>query len=130
LVATLTPSGTDTPVRFVATLAPGQSVTLSTARMLGESAVQVRFIRQGDQVIVAGAKSPEVATHWSSSQPVGANDKITNGRRRHIGGPGMIAVEAFLTLMADIHRRLDLIEKCEREQTELLAKRLQQGKSP
>jgi hypothetical protein len=42
----------------------------------------------------------------------------------------MIAVEAFLTLMADIHRRLDLIEKCEREQTELLAKRLQQGKSP
>jgi hypothetical protein len=63
LVSTLTPSGTDTPVRFVATLAPGQSVTLSTARMLGESAVQVRFIRQGDQVIVAGAKSPEVATH-------------------------------------------------------------------
>jgi hypothetical protein len=63
LVATLTPSGTDTPVRFVATLAPGQSVTLSTARMLGESAVQVRFMRQGDELFVAGAKSPEVVTH-------------------------------------------------------------------
>ena len=46
LVATLTPSGTDTPVRFVATLAPGPSVTLSTARMLGKSAVQVRFMRR------------------------------------------------------------------------------------
>jgi hypothetical protein len=33
-----------------------------------------------------------------------------------------------LTLIADIHWRLDLIEKCEREQTELLAKRLQKGK--
>jgi hypothetical protein len=63
LVATLMPSGTDTPVRFVATLAPGQSVTLSTARMLGESAVQVRFMRQGDELFVAGAKSPEVVTH-------------------------------------------------------------------
>ena len=39
LVATF---GTDTPVRFVATLVPGQSMTLSTPRMLGQLAAEVR----------------------------------------------------------------------------------------
>ena len=58
LVATL---GADTPVRFVATLAPGQSVTLSTPRMLGQLAVEVRFMRRGDELFVNdGAKLPEV----------------------------------------------------------------------
>jgi hypothetical protein len=61
LVATL---GTDTPVRFVATLASGQSVTLSTPRMLGQSAVEVRFMRRGDELFVDdGAKLPEGVTH-------------------------------------------------------------------
>jgi hypothetical protein len=32
--------------------------------------------------------------------------------------------------MPDLHRRLDLIKKCEREQTELLAKRLQKENHP
>ena len=61
LVATL---GSDTPVRFVATLAPGQSVTLSTPRMLGQLAVEVRFMRRGDELFVSdGAKLPERVTH-------------------------------------------------------------------
>ena len=61
LVATL---GTDTSVRFVATLAPGQSVTLSTPRVLGQLAVEVRFMRRGDELFVNdGAKLPEVVTH-------------------------------------------------------------------
>jgi hypothetical protein len=67
LVATL---GTDTPVRFVATLTPGQSVTLSTPRMLGQLAVEVRFMRRGDELVVDdGAKLPEagrIATGASS----------------------------------------------------------------
>ena len=61
LVATL---GTDTPVRFVATLAPGQSVTLSSPRMLGQSAMEVRFMRRGDELFVDDwAKLPEGVTH-------------------------------------------------------------------
>ena len=61
LVATL---GTDTPVRFVATLASGQSVTLSTPRMLSQLAVEVRFMRRGDELFVNdGAKLPELVTH-------------------------------------------------------------------
>jgi hypothetical protein len=48
----------------VATLAPGQSVTLSTPRALGQLAVEVRFTRQGDELFVNdGAKLPEVVTH-------------------------------------------------------------------
>ena len=52
LVVTLTPNGTETPVRFIATLAPGQSVTLSTPRKLGEPAVQVHFQHLGDDLFV------------------------------------------------------------------------------
>jgi hypothetical protein len=61
LVATL---GSDTPVHFVATLAPGQSVTLSTPRVLGQLAAEVRFMRRGDELFVNdGAKLPERVTH-------------------------------------------------------------------
>jgi hypothetical protein len=52
LVVTLMPSGADTPVRFVATLAPGQSVTLSTPRKLGEPAVEIHFQHQGESLFV------------------------------------------------------------------------------
>ena len=52
LVVTMMPSGTQTPVRFVATLAPGQSVTLSTPRALGEPAIEVRFRHQGESLFV------------------------------------------------------------------------------
>ena len=52
LVVTLTPSGAETPVRFIATLTPGQSVTLSTPRKLGEPAIEVSFKHQGDGLFV------------------------------------------------------------------------------
>ena len=52
LVATLS-SGQDTvPVRFVTTLATGQSTTVSVPRGLGEPALEVTFVRRGDQVFV------------------------------------------------------------------------------
>ena len=54
LVVTLTPSEGETPVRFIATLAPGQSVTLSTPRKLGEPAIEVHFQRLGDDLFVEG----------------------------------------------------------------------------
>jgi hypothetical protein len=43
LVATPLARGTDTPFRFVATLAPGQAVTLSATRDIGEPATEVHF---------------------------------------------------------------------------------------
>jgi hypothetical protein len=51
VVATL---GTDTPIRFTATLAREQSVILSTPRGLGEPAIEVRIMRRGDQLLVGG----------------------------------------------------------------------------
>jgi len=59
LVVTLQPHETDAPFRFVATLAPGQSVTLSVAREVGVPPAEVRFIRHGDQLSVnAGSAGP------------------------------------------------------------------------
>ena len=58
LVVTLTPSGAETPVRFVATLAPGQSMTLSTPRKLGEPALEVRFQHKGEGLLVEVPDSP------------------------------------------------------------------------
>ena len=55
LVVTLMPSGAETPVRFIATLAPGQSVTLSTPRKLGEPAVEVHFQHLGDDLFIDAA---------------------------------------------------------------------------
>jgi hypothetical protein len=54
LVVTLAGRESDSPIRFVATLAPGQAVTLSAARNVGEPAVEVRFVRQGEQLSVNG----------------------------------------------------------------------------
>ena len=54
LVVTLQARESDTPFRFIATLAPGQAVTLSVARNVGEPAAEVRFIRHGEQLSVNG----------------------------------------------------------------------------
>jgi hypothetical protein len=59
LVVTLTPRGAETPVRFIATLAPGQSVTLSTPRKLGEPPVEMRFQHLGDGLFVDAAEALE-----------------------------------------------------------------------
>jgi hypothetical protein len=55
VVATLQSGETPTVVRFVATLAPEQSVTLSSPRGVGEPAIEVRLVRHGDQLFVGDA---------------------------------------------------------------------------
>jgi hypothetical protein len=47
--------GTSTPVRFQAVLAPGQGVTFSTPRAVGEQPVSVSIRRQDQRLIVAKA---------------------------------------------------------------------------
>jgi hypothetical protein len=54
VVATMTDATDGTVVRFVATLAPEQSVTLSTPRGAGEPAIEVRLVRHGDKLSVDG----------------------------------------------------------------------------
>ena len=49
VVATL---GTDSPVRFIATLSPEQSIVLSVPRGLGEAASQVRILRHDERLLV------------------------------------------------------------------------------
>jgi len=55
LVVTLQAHETGTPVRFVATLAPGQDVTLSVPRKAGEPPIELHFVRRGEQIVVNGA---------------------------------------------------------------------------
>jgi hypothetical protein len=56
VVATL---GTESPVRFIATLSTEQSIILSTPRGLGEPAIRVRIMRHGEQLLVdGGMRSP------------------------------------------------------------------------
>jgi hypothetical protein len=52
LVVTLQAPESDSPFRFVATLAPGQAVTLSVARSVGEPAAEMHFVRHGEQLSV------------------------------------------------------------------------------
>lgn len=58
LVVSLKAPETDTPLRFVATLAPGQAVTLSVPRHAGEPPVDVNFVRHGEHIVVNGAAVP------------------------------------------------------------------------
>jgi hypothetical protein len=60
LVVTLTPSGAETPVRFVARLTPGQSVTVSIPRKLGEPAVEIHFKHQGESMFVGATDASRV----------------------------------------------------------------------
>jgi len=56
VVATL---GTESPIRFTATLSPEQAIALSTPRGLGEPAIQVRIMRRGEQLLVeSGVDAP------------------------------------------------------------------------
>jgi hypothetical protein len=52
VVATMTDAADGTVLRFVATLAPEQSLTLSTPRGVGEPAIEVRLVRHGDRIFV------------------------------------------------------------------------------
>ena len=56
VVATFTQrDGSRTPVRFQAVLSPGQSVTFSTPRAVGEQPASLSIKRQGERVIVNDA---------------------------------------------------------------------------
>lgn len=55
LVVTLQAGETDTPMRFAATLAPGQRVTLSVPRQAGEAPLELHFVRQDEQIVMNGA---------------------------------------------------------------------------
>jgi hypothetical protein len=55
LVVSLKAQDADTPLRFVTTLAPGQAVTLSVPRRVGEPPVDVHFVRHGEHIVVDGA---------------------------------------------------------------------------
>jgi hypothetical protein len=45
----------ETPVRFVTTLAPNQTATVSVPRKVGEESIKVSFVRRGERILV---KSP------------------------------------------------------------------------
>ena len=55
VVTTLAQGEAGTPVRFEATLAPGQRVVLSTPRELGRPADKVEISRHNDRVLVRDA---------------------------------------------------------------------------
>jgi hypothetical protein len=64
LVVTLQAPEAASPVRFVATLAPGQAVTLSVPRHAGEAPVEMQFVRDGEQIVMnAGPAAPHVEAH-------------------------------------------------------------------
>jgi hypothetical protein len=52
VVATMLDAADGTVVRFVTTLAPEQSVTLSSPRGAGEAAIEVRLVRHGDSLFL------------------------------------------------------------------------------
>lgn len=64
VVATLAAGEAATPVRFIATLSPGQSVVLSVPQAANETAREVEIKRTGDVIEVSGVsgKSPEAGT--------------------------------------------------------------------
>jgi hypothetical protein len=56
VVATLASGETATPIRFIATLLPSQKAVISVPREIGQTALTVEFIRDGDRMIVGPAK--------------------------------------------------------------------------
>jgi hypothetical protein len=63
LVVFLKAAEMQTPVRFIATLAPEQQVTLSVQRRAGEPPMDVHFVRHGEKIEVnAAGPSPHLET--------------------------------------------------------------------
>ena len=60
VVATLAEGEAGSPVRFEATLADSQTLTISVPRELGKSALSVEFARNGDRVFVDHQPRPGV----------------------------------------------------------------------
>lgn len=57
LVATLSGGPDATPVRIMTTLAAGQSTIVSVPRGPAEPALEVKFIRRGDHIVVQDANT-------------------------------------------------------------------------
>jgi hypothetical protein len=55
LVVTLQAGEAYAPMRIAATLAPGQGVTLSVPRQVGEAPVELHFVCQGELIMMNGA---------------------------------------------------------------------------
>ena len=55
VVATMMDAADGTVMRFIATLGPGQSMTLSTPRDAGEPAIAVQLVRRGDGLFLDGS---------------------------------------------------------------------------
>lgn len=64
IVATLAAGEATAPVRFIATLAPGQSVVLSVPQALNETAKELEIRRNGDVIAISdvSAEEPQPAT--------------------------------------------------------------------
>jgi hypothetical protein len=60
VVATLASGAEATPIRFIATLGPGQSLTISVPQAVGEPAVDFEIVRIGKALFVGD--SPQTAT--------------------------------------------------------------------
>jgi hypothetical protein len=61
LVATMAADDATTPIRFVVSLQPRQTVTISVPGEVGAPSVQIDFTRVGDQVFVATPKKVALA---------------------------------------------------------------------
>ena len=61
VVATLAADDAMTPIRFVANLRPGQTVTISVPGEIGAPSAQIDFTRVGDQVFVTTPKKVALA---------------------------------------------------------------------
>jgi hypothetical protein len=68
VVATMQAGEDHTVVRFIATLTPEQSVTLSTPRGVGEPPIEVRFERHGQQVFVESGGLATAAPRVADAQ--------------------------------------------------------------
>jgi hypothetical protein len=61
LEATMATGDATAPVRFVGSLVPGQTVTISVPGEIGAPSAQIDFSRVGDQVIAATSKKVALA---------------------------------------------------------------------
>jgi hypothetical protein len=68
VVATMAQGETGTPIRFVATLAPGQKTLLSVAGGVGQSEQRVELVRVDDRISIspaAAATAPNSVTNFT-----------------------------------------------------------------
>jgi hypothetical protein len=70
VVATLASGAEDLPIRFVATLGPGQSMTISVPQAVGEPSLDFEIVRTGEALLVADPISAQTADRADETTPV------------------------------------------------------------